>query len=380
MRIKIPALALLCAVAGWLVSSDLNAADAKKPVESKKSALAKKTEPVKKPESKKRRSPRREAVEAELKKLRDQLAENGKELEKARESLHTAQKELAAKAQSIKSMEAKKNDHEEALKKANEELKKYKSSDFNKLAHTLDAERKKNAALQIQLKEFKIAMENFASQSASPKKPEPKKPEPKKPEPKKPEPKKPEPKKPEPKKPEPKKPEPKKPEPKKAEPKKAEPKKAEPKKAEPKKAEPKKPEPKKPEPKKPEKPEPKKAEPKKAEPKKPEPKKPDQASTVAPVYYDLNSAVNYKERDRVLRQVRDILKKSPKAAIQITGYADDTPYRETNNDVGANRAKFLLKYLCLNGVPEKQLSSRGIGSPKQGRGDGNRRAVIQIRN
>lgn len=99
---------------------------------------------------------------------------------------------------------------------------------------------------------------------------------------------------------------------------------------------------------------------------------------ISPITYDHASAVNYAERDRVLGDITEALKKFPNARITITGHADDSNYTQTNNDVSTNRAKFLAAYLVIMGIPEEKISIKGMGNSKPIKGQANRRAEISI--
>lgn len=57
-----------------------------------------------------------------------------------------------------------------------------------------------------------------------------------------------------------------------------------------------------------------------------------------PIRYEKGSAVNYKERDRVLGEVQKILERKPKARFEIEGHADDTEFAQANAELAANRA------------------------------------------
>ncbi len=100
-------------------------------------------------------------------------------------------------------------------------------------------------------------------------------------------------------------------------------------------------------------------------------------SDIAPVVFDKASAVNYPERDRVLAEISAALRKSPNSKFVLTGYADDSPYRQTNEDVSNNRAGFLAAYLVINGIPEDRLVTKGRGNSSSVKGIPNRRVEIE---
>ncbi|MCB1086602.1 MAG: OmpA family protein [Verrucomicrobiae bacterium] len=100
---------------------------------------------------------------------------------------------------------------------------------------------------------------------------------------------------------------------------------------------------------------------------------------IAPVAYDKGWAVNYPERDRALGQVRAALKQHPNAKVQITGFADDSRYSETNQEISENRANYLAAYFAIKGVPEDRLQTRGLGNSRPVKAQPNRRAEILIR-
>lgn len=103
------------------------------------------------------------------------------------------------------------------------------------------------------------------------------------------------------------------------------------------------------------------------------------APQVAPIHYDRRSAVNYAERDRALAQVRAALKQFPQARVLITGYADDFPYPEVNQEVSDNRARFLAAHFRVNGLPKDRIEARGLGNSRPVKGQPNRRVEIEIR-
>lgn len=103
------------------------------------------------------------------------------------------------------------------------------------------------------------------------------------------------------------------------------------------------------------------------------------AISIAPILYDKNTAVNYPERDRALGQVREALKRSPKAKVSLTGYADDSRYAQTNREVSENRAKFLAAYFVSQGIAADRIEYRGLGNTRPVKGQPNRRVEIEIR-
>ena len=93
------------------------------------------------------------------------------------------------------------------------------------------------------------------------------------------------------------------------------------------------------------------------------PEKPVTTQKIAPIIYSPRSAVNYPERDRVLREVLVLVKRNPSVRIQLTGYADEFKFEQTNLDVSRNRATYLAAWLRNNGVPKKVITgATGVGS------------------
>lgn len=107
---------------------------------------------------------------------------------------------------------------------------------------------------------------------------------------------------------------------------------------------------------------------------------PAKVPVIDPVPYDRLSAVNYQERDRALAQVRAALKQHPDAKISITGHADDSRYAEANQEISENRANFLASHFSVNGIPRDRIEAKGLGNSRPVKGeDGNRRVEIQIK-
>ncbi len=98
-----------------------------------------------------------------------------------------------------------------------------------------------------------------------------------------------------------------------------------------------------------------------------------------PVLYELRSAVNYEGRDRLVEEIRVILKSAPEAVFYLTGHADDSRWDQTNRDISLNRAQFLANHLRFSGISADQIKVKGEGSKKPSKA-GNRRVEIQVRN
>ncbi len=116
-------------------------------------------------------------------------------------------------------------------------------------------------------------------------------------------------------------------------------------------------------------------------PKKPEPNKPASGllKGIAPIEFKLKSAVDYEARDRVLADAKALLKSSPDAKIKIIGHADDSPYEQVNKDISSNRAGFLASYLRVNGIPAGKITHEGIGNTAPAKGaENNRRVVFEV--
>ena len=89
---------------------------------------------------------------------------------------------------------------------------------------------------------------------------------------------------------------------------------------------------------------------------------PTAAPEIAPILYDKGSAVNFEDRDRVVREVKAALDTHPEATIRLTGHADDSPHAQTNLDISRNRANFLAAYLRQSGgVPPEQIEAEAVG-------------------
>ncbi|MDF1813246.1 MAG: OmpA family protein [Verrucomicrobiales bacterium] len=101
---------------------------------------------------------------------------------------------------------------------------------------------------------------------------------------------------------------------------------------------------------------------------------------IAPIIFPPKSAVNYPERDRVLREVLALVKKNPAIRITITGYADEFKFEQTNLDVSQNRAGYLASWLRNNGVPREVIvSATGVGSKSPASTLPNRRVEFSIK-
>lgn len=110
----------------------------------------------------------------------------------------------------------------------------------------------------------------------------------------------------------------------------------------------------------------------------PEPPKPSPAVQKKPaafsVDYEEKSAVNYEGRDKALAWAREQLAADPAARFEVVATADDSEYAEVNRTIAANRAKYLVDFLALSGIPGDRLSS------VEGDGSGvGRRATITAR-
>ena len=112
-----------------------------------------------------------------------------------------------------------------------------------------------------------------------------------------------------------------------------------------------------------------------SQPEQPRPETP----RIRPIYYRKNWAVNYRERERVLRELKDILSDHPDARISLVGHADDSRFGQTNQDVSANRAVFLARYLMIHGISQKSFRSyKGVGNSRPPAIGPNRRVDILI--
>ena len=100
---------------------------------------------------------------------------------------------------------------------------------------------------------------------------------------------------------------------------------------------------------------------------------------IAPVYYKKRWAVNYRERERVLVDVKELLEEQPKTKISLVGHADDSIYDQANHDVSLNRARFLADFLVIKGVPQNSLTSKGVGNTQKPKIGPNRRVDIYIK-
>ena len=86
------------------------------------------------------------------------------------------------------------------------------------------------------------------------------------------------------------------------------------------------------------------------------------------IFYEQNSAVNYEGREKILQFVKRTLEDAPDARFSVLAWANDSSYRETDEDIAGNRARFLVDYLKIRGIPEEVFSTvRGEVSGKTGR-------------
>jgi len=146
--IPIPSLVLLVASCLFILSPNREGQGAS---ESPKKRTEKNEETAK-PSKRVKGEPRQEGKA--LQELREVLAKTRVELEKARESLHEAHKELGSKAETISTLEAKLSSVTAQLEKAHEELKKSgpATDTLAKQERQLEAGRKKVAELQAEIK------------------------------------------------------------------------------------------------------------------------------------------------------------------------------------------------------------------------------------
>ena len=95
----------------------------------------------------------------------------------------------------------------------------------------------------------------------------------------------------------------------------------------------------------------------------PEPPKPSPAlqkqvavPAVFTLKYEANSAVNYEGREKALVWAKEQLADQPATTFEVSARADDSRYAEVNRTIAANRAKYLVDYLALSGLPRDRFS------------------------
>ncbi|MDF1824486.1 MAG: hypothetical protein P1U68_07575 [Verrucomicrobiales bacterium] len=70
------------------------------------------------------------------------------------------------------------------------------------------------------------------------------------------------------------------------------------------------------------------------------------------IRYDQNSAVNYEGRETVLNFIQGELEKNPVTLFSVVALANDSPFETTSLDIASNRARFLVDYLVISGIPD----------------------------
>ena len=75
----------------------------------------------------------------------------------------------------------------------------------------------------------------------------------------------------------------------------------------------------------------------------------------------MNSYYFTEEHDMFRQSLRDFLKKSPSIIIEVGGHTNGLPEHDYCDNLSANRARNVAKYLEENGVPKRQLKHKGYG-------------------
>ncbi len=93
----------------------------------------------------------------------------------------------------------------------------------------------------------------------------------------------------------------------------------------------------------------------------PEPKFEEAQITIEPSIFRKMSAANLEDRDRIFREMQEVLETFPTARFEIVGHGDDTPYASTNEEISLNRARFLAANMAYRGIPREAISFRAVG-------------------
>lgn len=96
------------------------------------------------------------------------------------------------------------------------------------------------------------------------------------------------------------------------------------------------------------------------------------------IRYESRSASNEAGRERVLAFVQAELEKNARSRFRVEGAADDTPWGTADEDIARNRAQFLVDYLVIQGIPERAFPDVRAHSSKEEPGPGKYVRVTRI--
>lgn len=96
------------------------------------------------------------------------------------------------------------------------------------------------------------------------------------------------------------------------------------------------------------------------------------------IRYESRSASNEAGRERVLAFVQAELEKNARSRFRVEGAADDTPWETADEDIARNRAQFLVDYLVIQGIPERAFPDVRAHSSKEEPGPGKYVRVTRI--
>jgi outer membrane protein OmpA-like peptidoglycan-associated protein len=82
------------------------------------------------------------------------------------------------------------------------------------------------------------------------------------------------------------------------------------------------------------------------------------------IFFDFNKATLKKESAAELKNLLDLLNESPKLKIEISGHTDNKGVTANNQLLSQKRAKAVVDYLIVKGIPATRLKHAGFGATK----------------
>ena len=79
------------------------------------------------------------------------------------------------------------------------------------------------------------------------------------------------------------------------------------------------------------------------------------------IYFDANKWYIRPESDEALNNIVDFLNKNPKIKIEIGGHTNGLPSTEFCNELSANRAKRVARYIIDHGIEQDRITWKGYG-------------------